>query len=437
MKKYIIVAIAATFALISCDKKSDAIDAEVSRQKANGKITYVDNVNVEIAQAVAEGIYTDIKGNLSSVQILSIDSMIDWNGKTAIYVFNFSPKGFVLTSADIRNEPIIGYSKDGTFNANTDEMPEGLLYLLTETMIVNYWLQDTSDNYETQYIISSNANQWANEIQTFPTDKFVMNWHKWIIFPWNPCVNEPRTRVDTYENTYGYYCQTQWNQGAPYNYYCPHKYPVGCVAVALGQIMRFYEHPNRNWSAMPNTTSRSYDYMTSGDHTLAHFLREAGNNVNMDYGADGSGATDWMAAWALEYKYDYDKDLYKGNWNYSKIKNDIVSGKPVYVSGWANVKHPWYILGIPVHSDGHAYVIDGVQNLVRTYKYMCEGVEKTYKTNNELMHYNFGYNGSGDGWFSRSIIDDPAYNSDPDRYFFDRDAIRNETFRNFQYYGHF
>ncbi|MBO7629572.1 MAG: C10 family peptidase, partial [Bacteroidales bacterium] len=46
----------------------------------------------------------------------------------------------------------------------------------------------------------------------------------------------------------------KWGQGSPYNALCPPNTPVGCVAVAMGQVMRYWGYPEHG------IDSHSYTY---------------------------------------------------------------------------------------------------------------------------------------------------------------------------------
>lgn len=39
--------------------------------------------------------------------------------------------------------------------------------------------------------------------------------------------------------------QIAWGQETPFNSYIPHHYPVGCVATAMMQVMRYYQYPEQ------------------------------------------------------------------------------------------------------------------------------------------------------------------------------------------------
>ena len=102
--------------------------------------------------------------------------------------------------------------------------------------------------------------------------------------------------------------QVNWNQGTPYNTYCPRKEAlVGCVAVAMAQAMSVHRYPARprgqvsyssalygglninfdnerayNWDNIINPEKDNYD-------DLARFLYHAGMSVRMVYGVERSG----------------------------------------------------------------------------------------------------------------------------------------------------
>jgi len=385
-------------------------------------IIYVDDVNVQIAEAFAVGFYTSLENSPKEVTVISVDSIL-WEGKTAIYIFNFDKNGFVLTSASIKNEPIIGYSSEGYFAPIKDEdtIPEGLMCMLTETMIFNRWLQDGDKEYENeqQHIIQNNAGNWYNETNNSKlATNFKLNPNIEIFI--DPCSDEPRTVTERYEKTVGYFCQTTWNQGEPYNANVPNHYWAGCAPVAMAQIFYYYKRPyNFTWSIMPKSTNSTYATMTTGDKEVAKLLYDVGNNMNTSYGANGSNTTLFMAWWALKYKYDYSSSIIK-TYNYDDMKYDIKDRyQPVFINGQGKIDDSG--------KGGHYFVADGYQEIIKTYTYNCEGEQITYDGGRyELIHYNFGWGGLYDGWYSTVLKDEP----DTD---LDWDLIMGKEFPNYKH----
>ncbi len=137
----------------------------------------------------------------------------------AFYVFNYNNTGFVLVSADDRCTPILGYSLNGSFEAET--APTNFLA----------WLEDCSESI--QKGIKADAPQDLSTLKL-----------------WNELLNPPtqgaaEAKSDTYLLT------STWEQGSGYNNYCPvlngKHVVVGCIATAMAQIIRYYGVPSRGF----------------------------------------------------------------------------------------------------------------------------------------------------------------------------------------------
>ena len=191
-----------------------------------------------------------------------------------------------------------------------------------------------------------------------------------------------------------------------YNKYCPtvsnpqncNRAPVGCVAVAVAQIMWYWRWPYAayipttpggsteqlhfyDWSLMPEYIDNS----TTMDEVdmIAGFLKDCGYKLDMDYGADGSGATDDNALKLLkDFGYDKISIMKKDKWNTegwtNLLRSNIDNGQPVYYSGYGN------ILG----GDGHAFVVDGYQT-----------------GSSPIYHINWGWHDTiANGWYHIDTI---------------------------------
>ena len=189
--------------------------------------------------------------------------------------------------------------------------------------------------------------------------------------------------------------QTNWGQSFPYNEMCPSNAEgtalVGCVAVSMAQIMKFYNYPdygtgdhdyyasgfgypyanfgatNYVWTNMPNDASGSNLYM-------AELLFHCGVAVNMGYGIDGSGSFAYWIDGALEAYFGYDAagtDI--SRWNYtpeswlSTIKAQIDANHPTEYDGDND-------------DGGHSWVCDGYSG--------------------DDLHMNWGWNGGGNGFYA-------------------------------------
>lgn len=208
-----------------------------------------------------------------------------------------------------------------------------------------------------------------------------------------------------------YLLTTTWNQSWPYNKYCPvidgNTAPVGCVATALSQILRYWKHPaqgqgstsymcgacmdritmdfseaNYNFDSMPDML---YFYSPTGMvEATATLCYHAGVSVWMQYtsGSSGVGMSNvgsfCRRALVNHFKYDTTvRYLYRAEYGDDEwidiISNEIRAGRPVLYCGYDNTS-----TGMDA---GHAFVIDG------------------YDETDGFVHVNWGWGSGGDGWF--------------------------------------
>ena len=214
--------------------------------------------------------------------------------------------------------------------------------------------------------------------------------------------------------------KSAWNQSTAqgvncYNYYTPNNYVCGCVATALSQVMRYWQHPVNgigrvtrtvylngapqsattrggdgsggayNWSAMPlNPGSSAYN--AAQWQQVGALCYDAGVGVNMQYASGGSGAYMHLCASALTSVFQYSNAKYvsyPGNVILPTDSN-LAAGSPV-------------LFGIS-HSgtSGHAVICDG-------FGYDCGTL---------YHHINFGWAGAYNAWYALPLLETPySFNS--------------------------
>ena len=300
-------------------------------------------------------------------------------GEACFYVFNVGNDGFVMVSADDFYRPIVGYSDEHSFDAENIN-PE-LRYMLNELIAGR-------TGKVTGQAVPQVAAEWQN----------VMNTGKLI------SRNGGREKF--------YLVQTKWDQGSPYNYYCPEanggpggRVWAGCVATAMSQIMKYWDHPLKgtgthtdynsgfgaltadfgattyDWDNMPLALNNSSPQVQID--AVATLMYHCGIAVDMHYAIDGSGAFSQDVPQRISQYFGYasqavyrSRDSYTyDNWNLM-LKESFDMGWPLYYSGQAP-------------DGGHAFVCDGYDD-------------------NGLFHYNWGWSGSGDDYFD---FDQIEYNS--------------------------
>lgn len=189
-----------------------------------------------------------------------------------------------------------------------------------------------------------------------------------------------------------------------YNKYCPpisgaseqcNKAAVGCVAVAIAQIMWYWKWPytakvpttvggknytlkSYNWDKMPLRLGWWVSIEEADE--VAKFLRDCGYQLDMDYGKS-SGTTINKALEALKmfgYNPNTMKIVKKINtegWS-SMFYDELAAGRPVYYRGKSTI---W-------GTNGHAFVLNG------------------YNANNDTYYINFGWGYGYNGYFTLDHI---------------------------------
>ena len=286
----------------------------------------------------------------------------------SFYVFDVGNTGFVILSADDCYRPLIGYSQEGTFNP--DDMAPAL--------------QDYLDGI-TDYRSHRNAVQDPNVAL------------EWQTLRQNGYVNEPYRGKDD-----NFLVETRWDQNYPYNYMCPadsdgpggHTY-AGCVATAAAQLMRYWSFPTQgrgshtytpqdhpeygpltanfgettyDWAHMPAVISSASPIEQI--EAVAQLVYHAGVSVDMNYRPGSSGATTSKLCTVMPQYFFYTdqmQNIYREGHTHQSYMALITEAIDM---SWPMVHR----------GGGHAYVLDG---------YNAEG----------LVHFNWGWSGSSDGWF--------------------------------------
>lgn len=194
---------------------------------------------------------------------------------------------------------------------------------------------------------------------------------------------------------------SKWHQQYPFNIFCytvnGEEALVGCTAVAIGQVMSYYEHPQHygqysfDCDQIKSIKSNGfYDIVfefnvrSSG---LARLLRELGNsdNLNMDYGTEASGAKILTT-----HKRTFKSFGYKEPENFKSFS-------PNEIEKWLSKSKPVLIVGTNQDYVGHAWVIDGLY---------CDWFQHTgidnqvdYFGEGTLFHMVWGWGGNCNGYF--------------------------------------
>jgi len=328
----------------------------------------------------------EIEIALSHVENIDVSKQATWNNtnqlKPLYYVFNVNDNnGYIIVSGDDRVIPVLGYSFSGVFSIN-DQPPA---------------FKDWTSNYKEQITY-----QIKNNVDADP----------YILQEWSSLMRVPVIKNVMQINEVLPLLSTTWDQGCYYNELspadsegpCDHAL-VGCVAVAIGQIMKYWSHPassnqiygyyeGPDYGCLPDIGTSTYDWSNMPDdltifsetneiQAVAELLYNAGVACLMNFGPDRSGTSSSNARDALISNFNYssstqliDKIFFDDESWAQLIIDELENQRPVYYSGSG--------------TGGHAWVCDGYQD-------------------SAYFHFNWGGSGSYDGYFYVSDLTPGEY----------------------------
>lgn len=274
--------------------------------------------------------------------------------------------GYVVVAGDDEVTPVLGYTFEG--NVNSENMPDGM----------KYWLE--CYDREIAYIRENTDPTLPNLVEQVTDVEY----------------------TQSYEPLLG---AIKWNQDDPFNLKCPLqdgvRTYVGCLATAMGQIMRYHKWPETGKGSVSYITDGGlsvsadmegfkYDwdnmlpaYTASATQVqkdaVADLLFHVGAASKMDYTTVASGATTADLTTALMNNFSYSKNLKVITRNATSYQDWVAA-----IQGELAARRPVYYTGIG-SDGGHAFVLDG---------YDGQG----------MYHFNWGWSGVSDGYFTLSVL---------------------------------
>ena len=301
-----------------------------------------------------------------------------------LWMVGLSPRGYIVFSSDDKLPPVVAFNNKGGIS----KIPETLSLMLARQ----------AEIFQNALTVEKTRGDSA------ATENLEL---------WNALLSRTRAESITPSSiTRQPMLSTEWEQDAPFNTFCPNELTsnqravTGCVAVAVGQVMKFHEWPPvgtgtrentdakgdikatikadysfpYNWDSIPDASSSLV--ATSDAIPLARLLMDAGTLGSADYEIDGTSAYSSSINKLLPEHLGYSSAIVYGDTRkgyegytsqatlYSRIKKDMVEARPAIVS-----------------FDGHAFVADGLGT---------SGGQDYY-------HFNYGWGGLENGWY---LLDD-------------------------------
>ena len=351
--------------------------------------TMAATVSVQTAQLVAKNFYKGAVPAAGTVTPTLLYTRTESDGTVDYYIFGVAPlTGFVIVSADDILKPVMAYSTESNFDLNFQHTG----------------LRDWTDH--------AAAHVYSAIQQHMQADASIT--HQWAMCQAGPYVSASRTAA------IGPLLHTTWDQEPNYNALCPYnttdnqRAVTGCVATTMAQIMKFWGYPNKGTGSHSYqcTSSKGYNYgtlsasfnhtypwssmpnnLSGADSNVARLMYDCGVSVEMSYGDNvegGSGAfvlqsEAWGGGACAENSYKtyfyYNPNTIQGvtqtdytsaQW-FAIMKGEIDAGRPVQYEG------------DDATQGGHTWVMDGYDA-------------------NGLMHMNWGWSGSYNGYFTATSL---------------------------------
>lgn len=372
----IVIAFTSLLLTISCSKEEGTIIYATENMEnfisAKEAYSLLEDISINSSNA------NSLKGSFVDKEIKTITPIKDKESSCLYYIVNYKNGGFLILSADKRTAPVIAFSNTYEFLLDTNNYPSGLKDF---TNCVKKEIKHIRKSNKQQDAITKkqwNKKSIQNLINSISADG------RLAPDPDNdPMEPDDPNCVETYKKV-GPLISTIWGQSGEYNDIltpsnCSNtsdgRPPVGCVAVAMAQIMRYHEHPDfYDWGNMLNNR---------GLGQVPNLMAEIGYFVDMKYGCDGSSAStkkDVAPAFTNSY-FNYSSATYD-DYNYSKVKQQLNWRQPVILRGGES----YY----GIYRNGHAWVCDGYISSFNCYN----------MTTSVLLHMNWGWNGRYNGWYS-------------------------------------
>lgn len=376
--RYILLGIA-FLGFLSCQR-----DDISTNQKDKYNVTTTEAKNLAgLASQVSFKTSMKASGKMEEPKQRSVKEIIAYPNEESpsFYIINYVDNGgFILLAADKRSVPVIASSAHGNFIFNDKTSPE----LKTWVDATTDYIQNIEKDKSNRAVTSSTVNPlWdgpcPDAIFRGIDPAFGIN----TVCEMEPC-NYKDIEIAPKINT-------TWGQGVGYNdqlvnmscsNYSNGRPPVGCVATAMGQVMKYYSYPTTyNWSAVPLT------YPTS---ETAKLMKNIGQAVSMDWQCNGSGAdTQNDVATAFRNNFGYKSAKYM-NFDSYKMITELQAGRVLIMRGGQNVNGNY--------TNGHAWVVEGGR-MTWTCDWNWDTGQVIGAYSNTYGYMNWGWSGIDNGYY--------------------------------------
>lgn len=325
--------------------------------------------------------------NCSEKTVLAVhENKVD--GKTLIYEVMFDNNTSVLLTGVKSCKAVIGYRNhtDGisVLNQDDDAVSPGM----------NIFLEKCREQIH-----------YATEMQESKA---------YIHSEWKQLLNPSIQDTSANGGIYGPYLTSAWGQTRAfpktcdgYNFYVTEtvdqcrcaqisKCPTGCVATAMAQIIRYWQYPSHSsytgeaydWANMSDTLKSASPQFVAERKAIARLMRDCGHAAKTQYCYAPKSYGCQSFAWPSNAR-----DGFIAQFNFSdKAERKIRSSYTTKV---------WKQMLIDEMKSGNPVLYASISLAVGDFTecghaYVCDG----YNENTDMFHFNWGYDGEANGWYS-------------------------------------
>ncbi len=435
------------FSISSSEKDEVAYNAKIDPDKI-----IISTDDAKIVASIFSNINTTSTRSKNWGNIENIVTIEGDKGEPLIYAVNYTD-GYVLISASKKYYPILAIVEHGTFSLNMEKSGESVVIdeLKEKIQIANKqekldlsyeWKVYESNDSKIKHLTKPTRgdediqdemyyyafDEWYCKYVEDYTDYMLLSEAKDILpddvykrfvasvsdedawegtkFSWENTalllINYDGTRYYS-----GKYMGTEWSQTGIFNT-TPYS-ALGCVTVAVGQLMRYYQIPSDYpWSSMVVK-----DNPPSASTSLTDFLASLRSELNVS--VDGGASIE--DAYNLFKKYGYDCELHRTH-NKIAVDRSITKNNPVYARGiesGAQAGHAWVIEASKAHETGTEYTVFRLADYsYPKFEYVEPEGPNFYKPEpiNFYKYYymNWGWGGKHNGWFLDGDVSTPVGN---------------------------
>lgn len=360
-------------------------------------------VSAEQARSAAESWLAESADRLGSELSTTIERVDDYG---TFFAAQLDPQGFIILSADTLVEPVIVFSDNGRYvedpeNPLTTMLGVDMSNRLTVADALEAGAPTDSDDLSAVTAVSEQAAQ------------------RWVDLLAGRVLPDGSSSIS--DVRIAPFVTSEWNQGSAqgqycYNYYTPSHYVAGCVAIAMAQVMRYYQFPTDGIGVRTNTISvngssqsattrggngsgGAYDWnempLSPGTATydadqwrmIGALCYDAGVACGMSYSSGGSSASYWYATLGMTDYFGYSNAKY----TYSSSGLNYATRQKVLMPNLI-LRQP-VMLGVRRSGGGHAIVCDGYG----------------FSSSTEYHHMNMGWGGYYDAWYNLPTVDAGSY----------------------------